>query len=207
MKKKRNQRKRYFNFRSPCPRRKHTSGRGDWLCIHNSEDSNYSFNRGSEEDKLTFEFDGETIKASEVITKGSSVIRLGDFVLVSPDEAGRKADATLGYNLLINVGKVIDIHHESQEVTLHWFFSKAWNGRWTAWLRTEKDRYNERYTEVIPISSLLEEDDHVIRVNMTKSGASHVMSRESQLCVERLLQSEQESDGGVDLSYDEDDSE
>ena len=62
------------------------------------------------------------------------VVRVGDVVLIQPDEAGVANDVANGYNLGINVGEVLRIVNKSS-VEISYLFAKELDGPWQRWLQ------------------------------------------------------------------------
>ena len=124
------------------------------------------------------------------------VVRIGDVVLFSPDDASREKDLRSGYKLGLNIGQVCTLDHDDEAVELWWYFSNshAWTIKTKFFPWRESKSPHEPYKDWVQVSSLLQDSwGTLVKVNLTwvsgKEGyAKYVLTKESVAIVEEVLQ-------------------
>jgi hypothetical protein len=95
----------------------------------------------------------------ETMVCGDSVVRVDDYIVISPDADSRAKDKIAGYNLGLNIGRVTSLNLTKNELQIWWYFAKTWDGEWIPWKCPKK---KVPYKEWVSTDSLLEDENNIV---------------------------------------------
>ncbi len=96
---------------------------------------------------------------SESMVCGDSVVRVNDYILISPDADSHAKDKVAGYNLGLNIVRVTSLNSTEDELQIWWYFANTWDGEWIRWKCPKK---KVPCKEWINKDSLLEDDINIV---------------------------------------------
>ena len=85
----------------------------------------------------------------------ASVIKIGDVVMVNPNDEGREQDRQNKYMLGVNLGEITSLHPCTNMASVWWWYKtgNSWAGKWIRWVNPQNNR---PYVQELPLSDLLE---------------------------------------------------
>jgi hypothetical protein len=97
-----------------------------------------------------------------------SLLIVGQNVVVCPTKEDQAVDRRNKYYLGLNIGKILAINQELQQVQLWWYHGKRWkDDSWILWVDPKS---NEPYKQWMPVDDLAVDDiGRIIRVTMEPS--------------------------------------
>ena len=108
------------------------------------------------------------IDNSMVVNAKRSFLMVGENVVVCPTEADQAMDRQNKYFLGLNIGKIVAINHELQQVQLWWFYGKKWND--DSWFMWVDPKTKSPYKQWMSVDELAVDDiGRIVRVTMEPS--------------------------------------
>ena len=103
-----------------------------------------------------------------IVSAKRSLLLVGENVVVCPTEADQVLDRQNKYFLGLNIGKIVDINHELQQVQLWWYYGKKWND--DSWILWVDPKTNKPYKQWMHVEDLKVDDiGRIVRITMEQS--------------------------------------
>jgi hypothetical protein len=140
--------------------------------------------------------DDDDSSDEEVLAVGDmGVIRVGDVVVVSPDNESREQDRTSGYHLGLNLGRVCELDIAKKRVNLWWFFStqKNWNAKTMTFIHWREKKTNVSYNDWVDVEYLIQDTwGTLLKLELRRTSGregfgQYTLAKESQARVQEVL--------------------
>ncbi len=121
----------------------------------------------------------------KVLAIHNSILVVGQNVVVCPTEIDQETDRRNKYLLGLNIGKIVAINEQIEQVQLWWYFGKKWNDdSWILWI---DPKTNNPYKQWISADHLAVDDfGRIVRVKMEQSTRRRRRQSHFKLCPESL---------------------
>jgi hypothetical protein len=110
-------------------------------------------------------------------------IKIGDILVIFPDEDSLAGDRQKGYFLATSFGKVVDILSERRQVRVTWLFTESYSSKLRPWFLPS----GEQYSGILNETEIFTGDSNVFIPMKAKLDSSKKLTKETISMIKAVI--------------------